>query len=150
MADLALRLDVEREYGEEIRGLLESAGLPVQAYDVLVADLQALPEGHRAMFLEGLDDMLEAARGQQVLAGKVQLTSSDLANLYREQFTARVAEVEAENVSRLVNRTALVGAALACIVGLVGFLVVPLLAQIEANTGANAPPARLGSPPSPR
>lgn len=128
--DLDLRRKLEREYGEDLSALLKEHGLPAGFYDALIADLGLFDEKYRDLFIDGLERVLKS-RGKQVEAG--------LVNAYRQEFRSRLVKAEAGAMELTLRRSVFAVGAAISMVAVFGFLIVPLLVQVERNTRAAQP-----------
>ncbi len=127
------RQQVEREFGETIRFVVENYSLSPQSYTAIVSWVVAIEAAKRETFVSGLQRYM-ADGTASAKRRNVRVDGSELANEFNRRFLAAVAEEQGAKSEalkeRLITAGVLAGSALLFFL----FLAIPALLQIERNT----------------
>jgi hypothetical protein len=130
-----LRREIEKEYGDEIEKIIKEFKLPTNAYDFLIEKLVNMKEEYRDKFVEGLWDFLDDARDYIEDKGKnSKISIIGAARYYLNAFDNEIQTVEASKVSAQKEKVYLLATFGGSLIIMLGFLLIPLLIQIEKNT----------------
>lgn len=127
------RQELERQYGDRLRKILENYSLAANGYDMLVAWMIDVPKGHRDASVTGMErfmaDGVAFAKQNNKQPDTPQLIGNYL-RLFKSSLDAESASRAEAQQTRLQILAVLGGSALLFFV----FLIIPALLQIEKNT----------------
>lgn len=133
--ELNAKRKIEKEYGEDIKGIVKKFNLPSNAYDVLIKELINIKEEYRDEFIKGLEDYLEDAEDYIEKEGKkAKITIVDAVNQYLWEFEKEIQKVEMSQATASMQKVYSLSILGGSLLIMLGFLIVPLLIQIERNT----------------
>ena len=133
--DLEIKRRIEKEYGDDIEEIVKKYNLPSNAYNVFINKLINMKEEYRDKFVEGLEDFLDDAQDYIEDKGKEsKITITDAANYYLSAFDNEIQTVEMSKASASAEKITLLAVLGGSLLIMLGFLLIPLLIQIEKNT----------------
>jgi predicted PurR-regulated permease PerM len=133
--DLETKRKIEKEYGDDIEGIVKKYNLPSDAYNIFIKKLINMKEEYRDKFVEGLEDFLDDAQDYIEDKGKEsKITIIDAANYYLSSFDNEIQTVEMSKASAQAGKITLLAILGGSLLIMLGFLLIPLLIQIEKNT----------------
>ena len=133
-SDLDEKRSVEKRFGDDISKLVKKYGWTEQSYDQTVLLMARMDQRHRKAYLKGLRKTLARAEDWAEDSKNPKFDVIDAANRYNDLFIQGIAEWEEAKAETEGRRLIWLGTLVGAIVCLIGFLIVPLLIQIEENT----------------
>jgi len=138
--NLDTKREVEKEYGDDIAEIVKKFNLPSSAYDILINKIANMKEEYRDKFVDGLWDYLSDAQDYiKKQEKKAKISIIDAANQYIREFDNEVQAVEMSKASAQIEKITYLSILGGSLLIMLGFLIVPLLIQIEENTRKQEP-----------
>ena len=135
IAKIKEKNSVRSKYESDITKLIEVAKLESSSFEMYVNKLCGIEKGLRSDYIDGAIDFVKDAKKFLEKKGKADGFSGELMlGIYDSQFEESVAESKASEIEAKLKKAAALGTCGGALLGLVLFLIIPLLIQIEGNT----------------
>ena len=126
---------VRKEFDSEITKLMELCSLHKESYERYVRKLSRMDADIRDDYIDGAIDFAKAAKKHfERKDVKDKFDGEYVLGLYDEQFNAAIEEAKADEVETGIKKMAALSVCGGALLGLILFLIIPLLIQIEENT----------------
>ncbi len=129
------RRKIEEEYGDDVEKIVKKYGFSPQAYDFFINELTNMDEKYRDKFMDGLSDFLDDAQDYiKENKDKANFSITDAANYYINAFKQEIQNVKLSEAEAKSERLVYLATFAGSLLIMLGFLLIPLLIQIEKNT----------------
>ena len=126
---------VRKEFDSEITKLMEVCALPKEAYERYVRKLARMRPDMRDDYIDGAIDFAKAAKKNcERKDSKDKFDGEAVVGLYDQLFGSAIEAAESDDAETRIKKTAALSVCGGALIGLVLFLIIPLLIQIEENT----------------
>ncbi len=126
---------VRKEFDSEITKLMELCALPKEAYERYVRKLARMKKEMREDYIDGALDFAKAAKKNcERKDSKDKFDGETVVGWYDGLFESALETAEADVVKTRIKKTMALSICGGALIGLVLFLIIPLLIQIEENT----------------
>ena len=130
----ALYKELRDDFGGKVDDLIEVGGLDAKNdYGRIINLLAKVDEDMRKPYIKGAISFLKDCKAYAKKNGKG-FDGKWVLNQYNERFEASMLEASADKIKSDIKRSAALGVFGGSLIGLILFLIIPLLLQIEENT----------------
>ena len=131
----ALYKQLRNDYGSKVDDLIEVGGLDAKNdYTRIINALAKVDADMRSAYLKGAISFLKDFKAYAKKNSKVKFDGNAGLMQYDEMFSAAMAEASTSREISAIKRSAALGVFGGSLIGLILFLIIPLLIQIEENT----------------
>ena len=131
----ALYKQLRDDYGNKVDDLIEVGGLDAKNdYTRIINVLANVDSDMRSAYIKGAISFLKDFKAYSKKNSKVEFDGNNGLRQYNAMFDAAKEEASASKVVSSMKRSAALGVCGGSLIGLILFLIIPLLIQIEENT----------------